>query len=315
MSLVGSLARRLAHLAAVLLLVTMAGTALVSLMPGEPAITILGPTATEEQIADFNAEHGYDRTLPVQYAQWLGSAVTGDLGNSIQNGMPVVEVLLDRLPVTLELTVLALALSLVVAVPLAFVAASRHDSMIDRVLSRAASGLLSIPIFVLGVLLIYLFAVSTELFPVAGWAPLSEAPADNLHYATLPVLALALAEFPAFYRLVRGDVITTLETDFVRTARVRGLPRSYIMLRHVLRPSSLPLITVAAVTFGRLLAGSVVVESLFGLPGLGNLALQSVPAQDIPMIQGIVVLVAITYVVVNTVVDRSYSLLDPRMRT
>jgi peptide/nickel transport system permease protein len=315
MSLLGTLTRRIAHLVAVLLLVTMAGTALISLMPGEPAITILGPTATDEQVADFNAEHGYDRPLPVQYAQWLGSAVRGDLGHSIQNGRPVTDVLLDRLPVTLQLTVLALGLSLAAAVPLAFVAASRHNSVIDRVLSRAASGLISIPIFVLGVLLVYVFAVTTELFPVAGWAPLSEGLAENLHYAALPVLALALAEFPAFYRLVRGDVISTLDTDFVRTARVRGLPRGYIMLRHVLRPSSLPLITVAAVTFGRLLAGSVVVESLFGLPGLGSLALQSVPAQDIPMIQGIVVLVALTYVLLNTVVDRTYSLLDPRMRT
>ncbi|MBB4932887.1 peptide/nickel transport system permease protein [Lipingzhangella halophila] len=309
-----SLTRQLAHLVAVLLLVTMAGTALISLMPSEPAIAILGPTATDEQIAEFNAEHGYDQPLPVQYVQWLGGALTGDLGNSIHSGEPVVDTLLDRLPVTLQLTVLALLLSLAVAVPLAFAAASRENTVLDRVLSRTASGVLSIPIFVLGVLLVYVFAVTSGLFPVAGWAPMSAGLGENLRYVALPVLALALAEFPAFYRLLRSDVISTLNTDFIRTATVRGLPRWYIMLRHVLRPSSLPLITVAAVTFGRLLAGSVVVESLFGLPGLGNLALQSVPSQDIPMIQGIVVLVAITYVLINTAVDRSYSILDPRMR-
>ncbi|GGV29640.1 peptide ABC transporter permease [Actinomadura cremea] len=307
--------RRAAHLVVVLLLVTAAATALIGLMPGDPAITILGPTATPEQIAEFNAAQGYDEPLPAQYVEWLKGALTGDLGNSIHNEEPVTATLLERLPVTLELTVLALLLSLAAAVPLAVVAASRAGGVLDRVLSRTASGLLSVPIFVLGVLLVYVFAVTTGLFPVAGWAPLSAGPAANLHYVVLPVLALALGEFPAFYRLVRGDVVSTLQADFVRTATVRGLPRRYVLLRHVLRPSSLSLVTVAAVTFGRLLAGSIVVESLFGLPGLGGLALQSVPSKDIPVIQGIVVLVAAVYVLINAVVDMSYAVLDPRMRS
>ncbi|MFC4003811.1 ABC transporter permease [Prauserella oleivorans] len=310
-----SLSRRAAHLLAVLLLVTMAGTVLVNLMPGDPAITILGPTATPEQIAAFNAAHGYDQSLPVQYLQWLGGALTGDLGTSVHSDKPVVDALLERLPVTLELTVLALLLSLAAAVPMAVVAASRENSVFDRVLSKAASGLLSIPTFVLGVVLVYVLGVASGLLPVAGWAPLSAGLGENLRYVVLPVLALALAEFPSFYRLVRSDVVSTLQTDFVRTATVRGLPRWYILVRHVLRPSSLSLVTVGAVTFGRLLAGSIVVESLFGLPGLGNLALQSVPGKDIPMIQGIVVLVALAYVLINAVVDTSYAILDPRMRT
>ncbi|QFG21571.1 ABC transporter permease [Actinomadura sp. WMMB 499] len=314
-ALLASAGRRAAHLVVVLLLVTAAATALIGLMPGDPAITILGPTATPEQIAAFNAAHGYDRSLPAQYWQWLSGAVTGDLGDSIHSERPVTATLLERLPVTLELTVLALLLSLAAAVPLAVVAAARAGGALDRVLSKAASGLLAVPIFVLGVLLVYVFAVTTGWFPVAGWAPLSAGLGANLHYVVLPVLALALAEFPAFYRLVRGDVISTLRADFVRTATVRGLPRRYVLLRHVLRPSSLPLVTVAAVTFGRLLAGSIVVESLFGLPGLGGLALQAVPSKDIPVIQGIVVLVAVVYVLINALVDMSYAVLDPRMRS
>lgn len=309
-----SLAGRAAHLVAVLLLVTLAGTALSDLMPGTPASIILGPTATDEAIAALNAQYGFDQPLIVRYLHWLGNAITGDLGTSIQSNQPVTEVLLQRLPVTLELTVLALLLSLAIAIPAAAYAASRENSAFDRVMSGIASGFMSVPVFVVGVMLVYVLAVATGWFPVAGWAPLSAGLSANLHYAFVPVLALALGEFPAFYRLLRSDVISTLREDFVQTATVRGLPRSYILRRHVLRPSSFSLITVAAVAFGRLLAGSVVVESMFALPGLGSLALQSIPAKDIPMIQGIVVLVAVTYVLINAAVDAGYTLLDPRTR-
>ena len=250
----------------------------------------------------------------MQYLHWLGNALTGNLGVSIQTDQPVTEILAQRLPVTLELTVLALALSLIVAVPLAVYAASRENGAFDRVVSGCASALMSVPVFVLGVLLVYVLAVLTRWFPVTGWVPLSQGLAANLHYAFMPVLALSLGEFPAFYRLLRSDVIAALKEDFVQTATVRGLPRRYILLRHVLRPSSFSLVTVAAVAFGRLLAGSVVVESLFALPGLGNLMLQSVPAKDLPVIQGVVVLVASAYVLINALVDAGYGLLDPRVR-
>ncbi|MGM7699106.1 ABC transporter permease [Microbacterium sp. A84] len=305
---------RIAHLVAVLLLVTLAATALTDLMPGSPGATILGPGATDAQIAEFDQAHGYDQSLLPRYIGWLGNALTGDLGTSIQSNQPVAEVLMQRLPVTLELTVLALLLSLLIAVPAAVYGASRANGWFDRAMSATASAFLSIPVFVVGVVLVYALAVATRWFPVAGWAPLSDGLGENLRYVFVPVLALALGEFPAFYRLLRGDVISTLREDFVRTATVRGLPRRYILLRHVLRPSSFSLITVAAVAFGRLLAGSIVVESLFALPGLGSLALQSIPAKDVPMIQGIVVLVAVTYVLINALVDLAYTFLDPRTR-
>jgi peptide/nickel transport system permease protein len=305
---------RIVHLVSVLILVTFAGVALAELMPGSPAAIILGPEATDEAIRAFEQEHGFDQPLFVRYANWMVAALQGDLGVSVQNDRPVVEILLQRLPVTLELTVLALLVSLLLAVTLALISASRKGGAVDRVVSALSSGLMSIPVFVIALVLIYAFAVTIQAFPVAGWASLEGGLAQNLRFAFLPILALALGEFPAFYRLLRGDLIATLGEDFVTTATVRGLSRPYVLVRHVLRPSSASLVTVAGVAFGRLLAGSVVVESLFALPGLGSLALQSIPSKDIPVIQGIIVLVAVTYVVINAVVDVLYARLDPRVR-
>jgi peptide/nickel transport system permease protein len=227
----------------------------------------------------------------------------------------VLDTIVERLPVTLEIAVLAVAISLLIAVPLGVYTGARVGGPLDRLVTGAASALMSIPVFVAGVVLIYLLAMTTGWFPVSGWSPLQDGVGANLHHAFLPAVALAVGETPALLRLLRGDVIATLREDFVRTAATRGLPRRYILFRHVLRPSALPLVTMAAVVFGRLLAGSVVVESLFALPGLGGLALQSIPAKDIPVIQGLVVLVAVTYVMVNMVVDLGYSTLDPRTRS
>jgi peptide/nickel transport system permease protein len=311
----GRVARRAAHLLAVLLLVTLAAAALVDLIPGSPSAAILGPTATPQQLAELDAEYGFDQPFLTRYTGWVGGLLTGDLGRSIQSGQPVLDTIVERLPVTLEIAVLAVAISLLIAVPLGVYTGARVGGPLDRLVTGAASALMSIPVFVAGVVLIYLLAMTTGWFPVSGWSPLQDGVGANLHHAFLPAVALAVGETPALLRLLRGDVIATLREDFVRTAATRGLPRRYILFRHVLRPSALPLVTMAAVVFGRLLAGSVVVESLFALPGLGGLALQSIPAKDIPVIQGLVVLVAVTYVMVNMVVDLGYSTLDPRTRS
>lgn len=311
----GRAARRAAHLLAVLLLVTLAAAALVDLVPGSPAVAILGPSATPQQIAELDAAYGFDRPFPERYLDWVGGLATGDLGRSVQSGRPVLATILERLPVTLEIALLAVGISLLVAVPLGVHTGSRVGGPLDRAVTAASSALMSIPVFVAGVVLIYLLALTTGWFPVSGWAPLTDGIAANLHFAFLPAVALAVGETPALLRLLRGDVAATLREDFVRTAATRGLPRRYILFRHVLRPSALPLVTMAAVVFGRLLAGSVVVESLFALPGLGGLALQSIPAKDIPVIQGLVVLVAVAYVAVNALVDLGYTVLDPRTRS
>lgn len=306
---------RLPHFGAVLLLVTFGATLLTSLLPGSPAAAILGPTATAEDIAALEAENGWDQPLPVRYARWLLGAVQGDFGTSTQSGEPVLGEILARVPVTLELSLLALAISLLIAVPAAMYSASREGAALDRVSSGAASILMSTPVFVAGVLLIYVLAVATGWFPIAGWSPIADGLGTNLMFAFLPALALALGEAPAFFRLLRADMITTLNEDFVTTATARGLPRWYILTRHVMRPSSFSLLTVAAVTFGRLLAGSVVVESLFALPGVGSLVLQAIPARDVTLVQGVVVFIALVYVLINMAVDGLYAVLDPRVRT
>lgn len=310
-----SLVRRAGRLTAVLILVTLLATALVDLIPGSPAAAILGPTATPEQIAALDAEHGFDRPFLARYLDWVGSALSGDLGQSVQNGQPVLTNIVQRLPVTLELTVLALLFSLLTAIPLAVYSGSKAGGRFDRIVTGAASALMSVPVFVAAVVLIYLLAVSARWLPVSGWSPLTDGVAQNLRFALLPSLALAVGELPAFVRLLRSDVAATFTEDFVRTATARGLAPRYILFRHVLRPSSFSLVTMAGVAFGRLLAGSVIVESLFALPGLGGLAIQSIPAKDIPTIQGLVVVVAVAYVAVNALVDAGYALLDPRIRT
>jgi peptide/nickel transport system permease protein len=305
---------RALHLLVVLFLVTLLASALVDLLPGSPAAAILGPTATPDQIASFDREYGFDRPLLSRYADWMGGALRGDLGDSLATGRPVLETILQRLPVTLEIAVLAILLAVLVAVPLGVYTAARAGGRLDRAVTGVSSFFMSIPNFIAGLVLVYLLAITFRAFPVTGWASLSGGFGTNLSYAFLPALALALAEIPAYQRVLRGDMISTLRTDYVRIAEAKGLPRSYVLFRHALRPSLFSLFTMAGVSFGRLLGGSIVIETIFALPGLGNLAVQSIPAKDVPVIQGLVAVVAAGYVLINMATDACYALIDPRMR-
>ena len=306
---------RLLRLVPVLILITLLTTAMVDLMPGSPALAMLGDQATPEQVARLNAELGLDRPFLVRYGEWVLAALSGDLGTSLRMGMPVTEVIADRFWVTFQIAMLSVVMALLIAVPLALVAGARSGGRLDRAAGTASSALLSLPGFAAAMLLIYLLAVQVRVFPVGGWVPFTEDPVGNLRFAFLPALSLALMEAAVYYRLLRSDVIATLQEKFVLSARARGLPPGYVLLRHVLRPSLFSLTTVAGLSMGRLLGGAVIVESLFALPGLGALVIQSVPFQDIPTIQGIVVVVAVIYVLINIVVDVGYSVIDPRVRT
>ncbi|MQA09856.1 MAG: ABC transporter permease subunit [Pseudonocardiaceae bacterium] len=283
-------------------------------MPGSPAATILGPTATPEQIAAVNAEYGFDDPLPVRYVEWLKGAVTGDLGNSLLTQREVLGDIAQRIPVTFQIAIMALLMALVVTIPLAVYGAANAGKRLDRALTAFSSGFMSLPSFVVAVVLVYLLAVEAGAFPVTGWVPITESLGDNLYHAFLPAVSLAVIEVGFFYRLLRGDLIATLQEDFVLTARAKGLSGRYVLFRHALRPSLFSLLTMAGLSFGRLLGGSVIVEAFFALPGLGQLAVNSVPFKDIPTIQGIVVFVAVVYVLVNTVVDLTYTLIDPRIQ-
>jgi peptide/nickel transport system permease protein len=310
--------RRFAHVVVVLLLVTFAVTFMVDLTPGDPAYAVLGEQATPEQVARVHAELHLDDPVSVRYWHWLTGALSGDFGSSLRTHQSVLDAIGERLPVTLEVVALALLLALAVAVPLGVRTAHRENGPLDRLWSAGSSTLVSLPVFVTGLLLVYVFALQLRhtgmRFPATGWAAPGDGLQLNLWHAFLPALTLALAEVPVYARQLRADMISTLHTDFVLNARAKGMSTSWILFRHAFRPSSLSLVTLSGLSIGRLISGAVVVEMLFSVPGVGQLLVLSVQAKDVALVQGVVCLVAIGYVLVNSVMDLVYGALDPRVR-
>ncbi|GAA4153214.1 ABC transporter permease [Phytohabitans flavus] len=304
--------RKVIQAVVVIVLVTLATQLLSSLIPGSPGQSILGEGAGKEAIDRFNQEYGFDKPFWTRYWDWITGALHGDLGQSVQSRQPVADVLLAHLPVTLELAVVSIALSLLIAIPVAVLCATYEGGWLDRLVTAFSSGLLAIPGFVACVFLVAFFSVQAGVFPIYGWVPLTEDPWQNVVHAALPVAVLSIASCPLFLRVLRADLVTTLREDFVLAARARGLPNSYIMFRHVLRPASASLFTLAGLVFGFLMGGSIIVETYFSLPGIGQAVGIAVQANDLPIVQGVVALVAVVYVVVNTLVDTGYRLLDPQ---
>ncbi|GAA3127416.1 ABC transporter permease [Rhodococcus sp. (in: high G+C Gram-positive bacteria)] len=309
-----TLSKRAGRSLLVLFLVTVAAVSLLSLAPGSAAQVILGENSTPQAVTELNAKLGLDQPLWRQYIDWLVSALQGNLGTSPLTGQDVTHAILDRLPVTLELALLGLLIALAIAIVLAVIAAATAGSSIDRGISAVTSVFLAIPAFIAGPLLIYFLALKLGWFPVSGWSRIGDGLGDNLRSAFLPALAIAFVEIATFQRLLRTDLVSTLREDYVSAARAKGMSRTYVMFRHALRPSSFSLITLAGISLGRLIGGTVVVEILFGLPGLGQLVSSSITLRDVITVQGIVVFVALVYVVVNMIVDFSYGFLDPRVR-
>jgi peptide/nickel transport system permease protein len=243
----------------------------------------------------------------VRYGRWLGDVATGDFGQSYRTRQPVLDSIIDRLSVTLELAALALALALLLGIPTAMYAAYRSGGRFDRITTGLASALISSPVFLTALVLVYWLSVKTTLFPVTGWHRLSEGLNQNLRHAFLPALSLALGEASVFMRLLRSDLINTLQEEYILFARATGLSTRRIMFRYALRPSSFSLITIAGLAFSRLIGGAVIVEILFALPGLFS--------KDYAVVQGVVMFVAIVFVTLNVLVDIAYGYLDPRTRT
>ncbi len=306
--------RRLPSLIATLFAVSLLTFLLTSLLPGDPALQILGPeNATPEAIAAVRSDLGLDDPLPVRYLNWLGDALTGDFGRSYRTNESVSDAIIERLPVTAEIGILAIVIALLIAIPLGMLSAYRAGTRTDRIISGTSFGLLAVPNFMVAILLIYLFAVSTGILPATGWVNFTDNPVQNLRSALLPALSLAIAEMAVYTRLLRTDMIATLQQDFVTMARVKGVSDRRILFRHALRPSSFSLMTVAGVQVGAIIGGSVVIETLFALPGVGRLLFESVIQRDLLMVQGVALVIAVSYVVVNFTVDVLYSYLDPRI--
>jgi peptide/nickel transport system permease protein len=306
---------RLRDIILVLILVTFFTTSLVSLIPGNPAYAIYGAKLSPQFLAHFNHEFGLDQPLLVRYWHWLVDAVQGNLGVSYITHYTITSELANALPVTAEIAVLALLVALVIAIPVALISGLRQGRAIDRAASGIAALSQATPPFVSAVILVFLLAVKARWLPTQGWVPLTQDVGQNLLHAIMPVMVLVLVVVPTLIRVLRGDVVAILSENFVAVARSRGLPEWYVLLRHVLRPASASLITVAGISFGVLFGGSIIVETFFSLPGIGLLASHAVEMKDLPILQGTVVVVAIAFVIINSLVDVSYGLLDPRVRS
>jgi peptide/nickel transport system permease protein len=306
--------RRLLYLLPVLFAVTLLTFLIASLLPGDLALTILGDQATPEKVEALRKQMGLDRPMWERYFVWLWSVLHGDLGRSFRTGETVLAAVLERLPVSLELMMMAEVLGLVVAIPLAIVCAVKSGGVLDRWVTGIAFGKLSLPPFMVAILLIYLFAVELNWLPATGWVPFGEDPVANIRSFILPALTLAIAEWPVLMRVLRSDMIATLQEDYIAMAKAKGLRPWRILLVHALKPSSLTLVTVTGINIGRLIGGTLIIETIFALPGIGRLLVGAIYARDFIILQGVVLFVAVGFVLVNFIVDMLYAVLDPRIR-
>ena len=306
--------RRLVYLLPVLFAVTLLTFLISSLLPGDLATTILGDLATLEKVEALRAQMGLDLPIWQRYLLWLWDALHGDLGRSFRTGETVLAAVVDRLPVSLELMIMAEVMGLLIAIPLGILCAVKSGGAVDRFVTGLAFGKLSLPPFMVAILLIYLFAVELNWLPATGWVPFAEDPLTNLRSFVLPALTLAIAEWPVLMRVLRSDMIATLQEDFIAMAKAKGLRSSRILLVHALKPSSLTLVTVTGINIGRLIGGALIIETIFALPGIGRLLVGAIYARDFIILQGVVLFVAVGFVIVNFVVDMLYAVLDPRIR-
>lgn len=306
--------RRSAHLVIVLTVVTFLVSTLLALLPGDPAHVIAGENATPEQIATVRAELHLDESAISRYGAWLGDVLRGDLGTSYRTGQAVIDAIAQRLPVSLQLMVMAQLIALLVAVPLAVWTAHRPRTLLGRSSQPASVLAISTPEFVLGLILIYVGAMQLGWFPATGFLPLGDGLGANLQTMILPALAIAAEPTGTYFRLLRLDMSRTLGEDFILAANAKGMSTANVLFRHALRPSSLSVATLAGLNTARLLGTVVVVESLFGLPGMGRLLVESINSSDLIMVQGVVCVIALAYVAVNALTDILYPLLDPRVR-
>jgi peptide/nickel transport system permease protein len=307
------LLRRLWLSAITLLLVSIVLFAVAEVLPGDVGRTILGPFATNEQVAQLNRELGLDRPLPVRYVEWLGGFISGDWGQSPLLNTPVRPLVVERMINSLMLATFALALVVPVSIGLGVLAALHRDGPIDRVISVTGLSLIALPEFVAGVVVLVVFAVQLGWFPVSSEVP-SANPVDVIRQFLLPSIPLVLVLFGYIARMARAGTVEALDSDYVRTAVLKGLPRRTLIWRHVLRNALLPTISVVSVQVGYLFGGLVVTETLFNYPGIGKLLLDSAVGHDLPVLEATVLVIAVLYMLSNLVADSLYAVLNPRIR-
>jgi peptide/nickel transport system permease protein len=306
--------RRLLMLIPVMLIVGIVVFMLVHLTPGDPAAVILGQSATGEQIEQLRHELGLDEPLLVQFVEWFGNALRLDFGDSLFLGIPVTEALRERAQPTLLLTTYALLIEILIGVPCGVIAAIRRNSILDRALMVLSIAGAAIPTFFLGIVLILIFAVRLNWLPSGGYVPFEEDPKEHFKSMILPAFTLGFSAAGLLARLVRSSMLDVMRDDYIRTAMAKGLKFRKVVTGHALRNALIPAVTVIGYSLGALLGGAVVTETVFNIPGMGRLVVQSISRRDYPLIQGAIMLIAGIYVLVNLLVDVLYVYIDPRIR-
>ncbi len=305
---------RLVHLLPVLLLTSIAVWLLIYLIPGDPAVALLGPDVTPEQLQRARAQMGLDRPWPVQYALWLGRVLEGDLGVSYLNGLPVRTMLAQRVPVTLQLTVASLVVALLIAAPLGILSAVRPRSWIGRVAAGYNALAMAVPTFWLGILLVLLFGLYLRWLPTSGFVPIWQEPLRALRFLVLPAVTLGAYVSAVLARFTRAALLESLGQDYVRTARAKGVGEPGVVGVHALKNALIPVVTVLGLQFGAFMGGAVITEAIFDYPGLGRMLLQAILTRDYTVVQGTILFVVSAFVVINLLTDLAYAFLDPRIR-
>ena len=299
----------------VILVVALFVFLLLRLSPGDPAAVIAGDYATAEDVERIREKLGLSEPIVVQFASWVGALLQGDFGTSIFSSKPVTELIKQRLEPTLLLACCTIIFSVVVAVPLGTVAAFKAGSWIDRIVMLFSVGGFSVPVFVLGYILIYVFSINLRILPVQGYkSPFEFGIVPFLQHIILPTLTLSVIYIALLARMTRASVIEVLEEDYIRTARAKGLSETKILMRHALRNAAVPIVTVIGLGIALLIGGVVVTESVYNIPGLGRLVLDAVLARDYPIIQGLILFFSLVYVLLNLLIDLAYTFFDPRIK-
>ncbi|QRE75652.1 ABC transporter permease [Methylobacterium aquaticum] len=312
--MLGYVLRRLLAAIPVLAIVAVLVFLMLRLTPGDPAAVIAGDNASSEQIAQVRQQLGLDQPLPVQFAIWIGNLAQGNLGESFFFKKSIGELILGRIEPTLSLAAATMLIAVCVAIPLGVVAAYRHGSWLDRIVMGVSVLGFSVPVFVIGYLMIYVFSITLGWFPVQGYQPLSGGLGGYLHRLVLPALTLSVVYIALIARMTRASVLEVLNEDYIRTARAKGQVERKILFRHALKNAAVPIVTVVGIGIALLIGGVVVTESVFAIPGLGRLTVDAVLARDYPTIQALILMFSGVYVLINLLIDLTYSLFDPRIR-
>ncbi|KAE8758068.1 MULTISPECIES: ABC transporter permease [Paraburkholderia] len=306
--------RRVLSTAPVLVIVALIVFMILRLTPGDPAAALVGDNGTSADIARIHASLGLDRPLPVQFVKWTGQLLQGNLGDSYYMKQPITRLIAQRIAPTVSLSALTLVMTLLLAVPLGVIAASRHGGWLDRMLMGLSVMGFSVPSFVVGYILIWAVALHAKLLPVQGYAPLSAGIGPWLTHLILPAITLSIVYLALIARVTRAAVAEALTEDYIRTARAKGISEARVLIRHALANAAVPIVTVIGIGVGLLIGGVVVTETVYAIPGLGQLTVDAVLARDFPLVQGITLFFSFVYVLINLLVDMSYLLLDPRIR-